>query len=112
MSSSTSPERIALLSGVGLGTDQETKGRWWRRVLELEEANNHVFLSLPMILCNVSYFCITLVSVMFAGHLGELELASATLANSWASVSGFSFMVTPFFFSSFCFFLYSGFSVI
>ncbi|XWS11011.1 hypothetical protein CRYUN_Cryun38cG0047100 [Craigia yunnanensis] len=92
MSSSTSQDRVALLSGANHG-NEETKGRWWRRVLDLEEANNQVFLSLPMILCNVSYFSITLVSVMFAGHLGELELAGATLANSWASVTGFAFMI-------------------
>ncbi|XVF78551.1 hypothetical protein PTKIN_Ptkin14bG0143400 [Pterospermum kingtungense] len=92
MSSSPSLDRVALLSRDSLGT-AETKGRWWRRVLDLEEANNQVFLSLPMILCNVSYFSITLVSVMFAGHLGELELASATLANSWANITGFSFMI-------------------
>ncbi|GMN75652.1 hypothetical protein TIFTF001_056639, partial [Ficus carica] len=30
---------------------------------------------------------------MFAGHLGQLELAGATLANSWATVTGFAFMV-------------------
>ncbi|KAH7512568.1 hypothetical protein FEM48_Zijuj12G0104300 [Ziziphus jujuba var. spinosa] len=30
---------------------------------------------------------------MFAGHLGELQLAGATLSSSWAAVSGYSFMV-------------------
>ncbi|MFQ6661351.1 hypothetical protein Gotur_029541 [Gossypium turneri] len=45
-----------------------------------------------MIVTNVVYFSITLVSVMFAGHLGELQLAGATLANSWATVTGFAFM--------------------
>ncbi|KAL2519040.1 Uncharacterized protein Adt_15287 [Abeliophyllum distichum] len=30
---------------------------------------------------------------MFAGHLGELELVSLKLANSWAAVSGFAPMV-------------------
>ncbi|XP_017979588.1 PREDICTED: protein DETOXIFICATION 19 isoform X1 [Theobroma cacao] len=92
MSSSTSLDRVALLTG-GDNDFEEGKGRWWRRVLDWEEANNQVFLSLPMIVCNVSYFSITLISVMFAGHLGELELAGATLANSWASVTGFAFML-------------------
>ncbi|WRX28839.1 Multi antimicrobial extrusion protein - like 10 [Theobroma cacao] len=92
MSSSTSVERVALLTE-GNHETEENKGRWWRRVLDLEEANNQVFLSLPMILCEVSYFSITLVSVMFAGRLGELEFAGATLANSWASVTGFAFMI-------------------
>ncbi|KAL3652570.1 hypothetical protein CASFOL_002251 [Castilleja foliolosa] len=48
---------------------------------------------MPMILTNVSYYLIPLVSVMFAGHLGDLELAGANLANSWAAVSGFDLMV-------------------
>ncbi|KAK6229411.1 hypothetical protein SCA6_018362 [Theobroma cacao] len=91
MSSSTSLDRVALLTG-GDNDFEEGKGRWWRRVLDWEEASNQVFLSLPMIVCNVSYFSITLISVMFDGHLGELELAGATLANSWASVTGFAFM--------------------
>ncbi|PKI37648.1 hypothetical protein CRG98_041941 [Punica granatum] len=46
-----------------------------------------------MILTNLFRYSITLTSVMFAGHLGELELAGATLANSWATVTGFAFMV-------------------
>ncbi|KAJ0046671.1 hypothetical protein Pint_04596 [Pistacia integerrima] len=45
-----------------------------------------------MIVTNVFYYAITLVSVMFAGHLGQLELAGATLANSWATVTGFALM--------------------
>ncbi|KAK0599160.1 hypothetical protein LWI29_002852 [Acer saccharum] len=69
-------------------------GRWWRKVLDLEEAKNQVLFSLPMILTNVFYYAIPLVSAMFAGHLGNLELAGATLANSWATITGFAFMVT------------------
>ncbi|CAA6668703.1 unnamed protein product [Spirodela intermedia] len=46
-----------------------------------------------MILTNVAYCCIPLISVMFAGHLGELELASSTLANSWATVTGFALVI-------------------
>ncbi|KAK8643798.1 hypothetical protein V6N13_013076 [Hibiscus sabdariffa] len=65
---------------------------WWKNVLDLEEAKSQVLFSLPMILTNLVYFSLTLVSVMFAGHLGELHLAGATLANSWATVTGFAFM--------------------
>ncbi|PSS16174.1 Protein DETOXIFICATION like [Actinidia chinensis var. chinensis] len=67
--------------------------RWWKKVLDLEEGKNQVLYALPMILTNVSYYLIPLVSVMFAGHLGDLQLASANLANSWATVTGFAFMV-------------------
>ncbi|XP_004296523.1 PREDICTED: MATE efflux family protein LAL5-like isoform X2 [Fragaria vesca subsp. vesca] len=75
------------------GVDGGEGLRWWNKVLDVEEAKNQVLFSLPMILTNVFYYLITLVSVMFAGHLGELELAGATLANSWAVVTGFAFMV-------------------
>ncbi|KAM0070861.1 putative multi antimicrobial extrusion protein [Helianthus debilis subsp. tardiflorus] len=64
----------------------------WKRVVDWEEAKIQILFSLPMILTNLAYYAIPLVSVMFAGHLGEVELAAANLANSWATVTGFSFM--------------------
>lgn len=81
--------------GGGGGGEQESERLgWWKiGVLELKEAKKQGLISLPMILTNVFYYLITLVSVMFAGHLGQLELAGATLANSWATVTGFAFMV-------------------
>ncbi|KAK6134628.1 hypothetical protein DH2020_031638 [Rehmannia glutinosa] len=69
------------------------EGRWWSKVIDVEEAKDQISFALPMIITNVSYYFIPLVSVMFAGHLGELELAGSNLANSWASVSGFTLMV-------------------
>ncbi|KAJ0046108.1 hypothetical protein Pint_04602 [Pistacia integerrima] len=83
-----------LLEATGHRDGEETsRESWWKKVLDVEEVKNQVLFSLPMILTNVIYYAITLVSVMFAGHLGELELAGATLANSWAVVSGFALMV-------------------
>lgn len=43
----------------------------WRKVCDMEEAKNQLLFSLPMILTNLSYYAITLVSVMVAGHLGQ-----------------------------------------
>ncbi|KAL3630012.1 Protein DETOXIFICATION 18 [Castilleja foliolosa] len=68
-------------------------GRWLSKVIDVDEAKEQILLAVPMILTNVSYFFIPLVSVMFAGHLGDLELAGSNLANSWAAVSGFALMV-------------------
>uniref|UniRef100_A0A5B7AAT0 Protein DETOXIFICATION n=1 Tax=Davidia involucrata TaxID=16924 RepID=A0A5B7AAT0_DAVIN len=68
-------------------------GGWWKKVLDMEEAKKQVLFSLPMILTNFSYYFIPLVSVMFAGHLGELELAGSNLANSWSTVTGLTFMI-------------------
>ena len=75
------------------GVESESRGKWWNKVLEVEEAKQQVLFSLPMILTNGFYYLIPLVSVMFASHLGELQLAGATLANSWATVTGYAFMV-------------------
>ncbi|KAL9346068.1 hypothetical protein Peur_060921 [Populus x canadensis] len=66
--------------------DQNGEGRcWWIKLLDVEEGKDQVLFSLPMILTNAFYYLITLVSVMFAGHLGQLELAGATLGNSWCT---------------------------
>ncbi|GMI85358.1 DETOXIFICATION 18 [Hibiscus trionum] len=70
-----------------------TNGRWWKKVMDFEEAKVQVLFAVPVVLSNVFYSSITMVSVMFAGHLGEVELAASTLANSWAAVTGFAFMV-------------------
>lgn len=75
--------------------------RWWDKVMDWKEAKNQILFSLPMILTNVAYYLIPLASVMFAGHIGEVELAASNLANSWATVTGFSFMVSSCFFSQF-----------
>ncbi|XP_057797405.1 protein DETOXIFICATION 19-like [Salvia miltiorrhiza] len=64
-----------------------------KKLIDVAEAKNQVVFALPMILTNAAYYFIPLVSVMFVGHLGELQLASSNLANSWAAVTGFSFMV-------------------
>ncbi|GMN54497.1 hypothetical protein TIFTF001_023619 [Ficus carica] len=74
------------------GDDNEGE-KWWKKVWDKDEAQKQAFFSLPMILTNLFYYLITLVSVMFAGHLGQLELAGATLSNSWAIVSGITFMI-------------------
>ncbi|KAJ1403450.1 Multi antimicrobial extrusion protein [Sesbania bispinosa] len=75
-----------------LGATQ-VEERWWNKVLDIEEAKHQLLFSLPMILTNSFYYLITLVSVMLVGHLGELQLAGATLANSWFSVTGVAVMV-------------------
>ncbi|OMO73247.1 Multi antimicrobial extrusion protein [Corchorus olitorius] len=95
-STNTRLDRVSLLSPEATHGEINNEGSCWNKVMDMEEGKNQVRFSLPMILTNVSYFSITLVSVMFAGHLGEIELAGATLANSWATVTGFAFMVTPF----------------
>ncbi|GAB2245302.1 hypothetical protein Droror1_Dr00000795 [Drosera rotundifolia] len=77
----------------GGGGEERAWRRWLRKVIDVEEAKQQVLFSLPLIVTNGSYYLIPLVSVMFAGHLGELDLAGSTLANSWSTVTGIAFMV-------------------
>ncbi|KAK8651864.1 hypothetical protein V6N13_141443 [Hibiscus sabdariffa] len=74
-------------------SSQGTSGRCWKNVMDFGEAKIQILFAVPVVLSNVFYSSITMVSVMFAGHLGEVELAASTLANSWAAVTGFVFMI-------------------
>ncbi|KAJ6417164.1 hypothetical protein OIU84_002964 [Salix udensis] len=95
MLSNTGSEAAPLLERSDSVEESNKRRLGWKKwlFLDVEEAWNQILFSLPMILTNVFFYMITLVSVMFAGHLGELELAGATLANSWAMVTGFAFMI-------------------
>ncbi|CAH2052918.1 unnamed protein product [Thlaspi arvense] len=68
------------------------RSSWAQKVIDLKESKAQIIYSLPMIFTNLFFYCIPLTSVMFASHLGQLELAGATLGNAWATVTGFSFM--------------------
>ncbi|CAH2052919.1 unnamed protein product [Thlaspi arvense] len=68
------------------------RSSWVQKVIDMEETKAQIIYSLPMIFTNLFLYCIPLSSVMFASHLGQLELAGATLAHSWATVTGFAFM--------------------
>ncbi|MBA0783643.1 hypothetical protein Gotri_001327 [Gossypium trilobum] len=84
-----SPLNVEGANGCG---PEGTNGGCCKKVMDLGEAKTQIMFAVPMVLSNVFYFSITMVSVMFAGHLGEVELAGSTLANSWATVTGFAFM--------------------
>lgn len=74
-------------------TEEEVKREGClQRLIDTEEAKGQLLFSVPMILTSMSFYAVTLVSVMFAGHLGDLELAGATLGNSWGYVTGLALM--------------------
>ncbi|CAN6716455.1 unnamed protein product [Malus baccata var. baccata] len=52
------------------------------------EVKNQVLIALPFVVTNLCFHLPRLISIMFAGHLGELELAGDTLANVWATTTG------------------------
>jgi hypothetical protein len=87
-------------------TEPQTE-RWWNKILDIEETKHQLMFSLPMILTNLFYYLITLVSVMLVGHLGELQLAGATLANSWFSLTGVAVMVINHYFHFIIFYFLS-----
>ncbi|KAF8692511.1 hypothetical protein HU200_039611 [Digitaria exilis] len=67
----------------------------YRRGLATAEAKRLVRLAGPMIASCLLQNVVNMVSLMFVGHLGELPLAGASLANSVASVTGLSIIVRP-----------------
>jgi MATE family multidrug resistance protein len=54
-----------------------------------QEVRRQCWLAGPMVCVNLLQYSITVVSVAFVGHLGELELASASIASSLAGVLGY-----------------------
>jgi len=60
----------------------------------VEEVKTQLWLSGPLISVTVLNFGISLISLMFVGHLSELSLSGASMATSFASVTGFSLLVS------------------
>lgn len=58
-----------------------------------EEVRRLLGLALPLIAVSILQYCLQIISIMFVGHLGELPLSSASMATSFASVTGFSVLV-------------------
>ncbi|CAD6221734.1 unnamed protein product [Miscanthus lutarioriparius] len=56
------------------------------------EVTGQLAFAAPMVATSMAYYAIPLVSVMFAGRLGDLQLAAATLGNSWGTVTGIALM--------------------
>ncbi|KAJ6431774.1 hypothetical protein OIU84_019119 [Salix udensis] len=57
------------------------------------EAKKQLLLSGPLIAVSLLQYCLQIISIMFVGHLGELALSSASMACSFASVTGFSVLL-------------------
>ncbi|RZC90993.1 hypothetical protein C5167_028833 [Papaver somniferum] len=59
----------------------------------IEEVKKQLWLSGPLITVNLLQFCIQLISIMHVGHLGELSLSGASMATSFATVTGFNLLM-------------------
>lgn len=58
-----------------------------------EEVKKQLWLAGPLICVSLLQYSLQLVSIMFVGHLGELSLSAASMATSFATVTGFSLFV-------------------
>ncbi|CAL5047682.1 unnamed protein product [Urochloa decumbens] len=58
-----------------------------------EEVKKQLWLAGPMIAGALLQNVIQMISVMYVGHLGELPLAGASMANSFATVTGLSLLL-------------------
>ncbi|CDY17238.1 BnaA05g09500D [Brassica napus] len=58
-----------------------------------EEVKKQLWLAGPLIAVSLLQFCLQVISVMFVGHLGSLPLSAAAVATSFASVTGFTFLM-------------------
>ncbi|KAG8063938.1 hypothetical protein GUJ93_ZPchr0004g38117 [Zizania palustris] len=56
------------------------------------EVKKQLYLAGPLIAGWLLQNVVQMISVMFVGHLGELELSSASIATSFAGVTGFSLL--------------------
>ncbi|KAF8364564.1 hypothetical protein HHK36_033464 [Tetracentron sinense] len=75
-----------------LGGEIYKEGCWRAEILE--EVKKQLWLAGPLIAVSLLQYCLQVISIMFVGHLGELALSSASMATSFASVIGFSVLVT------------------
>uniref|UniRef100_A0A0D9WQ00 Protein DETOXIFICATION n=1 Tax=Leersia perrieri TaxID=77586 RepID=A0A0D9WQ00_9ORYZ len=58
-----------------------------------EEAKRQLRLAGPIVAGALLRYVIQMISVMFVGHLGELPLAGASMASSFATVTGYSILL-------------------
>ena len=63
----------------------------WEEVIR--EIKKQMGLAGPLVLVSFLQYSLQLISIMFIGHLGELQLSGASMALSFAGVTGFSLLV-------------------
>ncbi|KAL0397317.1 UNVERIFIED_CONTAM: protein DETOXIFICATION 16 [Sesamum calycinum] len=85
-------ENVSVLNSPLIRSPEETTHENGKERI-LEELRKQLWLAGPLIMVSLLQFCLQLISVMFVGHLGELALAGASMATSFASVTGFSLLM-------------------
>ncbi|KAG9449026.1 hypothetical protein H6P81_008991 [Aristolochia fimbriata] len=59
----------------------------------MQEAKTQLLLAGPLVAVSLLQYLLQVISVAFVGHLGELALSSASLATSFAGVTGYSVLL-------------------
>lgn len=75
-----------------VSSDGEDAGRRGREAV-VAEVKKQLWLAGPLIASSLLQNILQVISVMFVGHLGELALSGASMATSFAGVTGFSLMM-------------------
>ncbi|KAG2545521.1 protein DETOXIFICATION 12-like isoform X2 [Panicum virgatum] len=79
------------------GGEEAGRCRWWRGgaswAAATAEAGRLAALGAPMIAVALLQLMMQLISTVMVGHLGEVPLAGAAIANSLTNVSGFSVLM-------------------
>ena len=86
--------RSPLIQSCGEDGGERSKGKGFQRDKVVEEVKKQLWLAGPLISVSLLQYCLQLISVMFVGHLGELALSGASMATSFASVTGSSLLVS------------------
>ncbi|KAJ4822403.1 hypothetical protein Tsubulata_008941 [Turnera subulata] len=59
----------------------------------VEERKKLSSMAVPMVVVSVAHYLLQVVSLMMAGHLGELSLSGVSIATSFTNVTGFSLLL-------------------
>ena len=84
-------EREEGLQGLGKENEFESRKLWNEITIEVKK---QLALAGPLMMFNPLIYFLQVISVMFVSHLGKLALSGASMASSFASVTGFSLMVS------------------
>lgn len=91
----TSSHYIPLIQRAeGGGLEDEVGEGSLRKAEIFGEARKQLYLAGPLIAVTILQYLLQVISLMFVGHLGKLPLSSASLATSFASVTGFYVLVS------------------
>lgn len=62
-------------------------------MVSMKELKRVSFIAAPMVAVTVLQYLLQVVAVIMVGHVDELALAGVSIATSFTSVTGFSFLV-------------------